>query len=100
MIKGYQNEYGIFNASYFMEELLKNQLKKIFSGAGASHQNGAAERVIKTVVTMEMTMLMHTTLRCLEDALYSELWPIAMDYAAWVYNLIPDMHSGLSDIEI
>ena len=45
-----------------MEELLKNQQKIRFSGAGASHQNGAAERAIKTVVTMARTMLMHAEL--------------------------------------
>ena len=50
-----------------MKELLKKQKKITFSGAGASHQNGAAERTIKTVVTMARTMLMHAVLRCPED---------------------------------
>ena len=34
----------IFNTSKFMEELLKKQRKLKFSGAGASHQNGAGSR--------------------------------------------------------
>ena len=55
-IKGYHTDNGIFNASEFMEEMLNNQQKIRFSGAGASHQNGAAERAIKTVVTMSRTM--------------------------------------------
>ena len=40
------NEYhtDIFNTSKFMEELLKKQQKLRFSGAGASHQNGAGSR--------------------------------------------------------
>ena len=59
VIKGYQTYNGIFNASEFMEELLKKQQKINFSGAGASHQNGSAERAIKTVVTMARTMLIH-----------------------------------------
>ena len=80
MIKGYHTDNGIFNSSEFMEELLKNQQKIRFSGAGASHQNGAAERAIKTVVTMESTMLMHTALRCPEDTLSIDLWPMAMNY--------------------
>ena len=58
VIKGYHTDNGIFNSSEFMEELLKKQQKIRFSGAGASHQNGAAERAIKTVVTMASTMLM------------------------------------------
>ena len=40
------NEYhtNIFNTSKFTEELLKKQQKLRFSGAGASHQNGAGRR--------------------------------------------------------
>ena len=100
MIKGYHTDNGIFNPSEFMEELLKKQQKIRFSGSGASHQNGAAERAIKPVVTMERTMLMHAALRCPEDTLSTDLWPMAMDYAIWVYNRTPDMQSGLSAIEI
>ena len=66
MIKGYHTDNGIFNDSAFMEELLKKQQKIRLSGAGASHQNGSAERATKTVVTMERTMLMHDALRCLD----------------------------------
>ena len=52
VIKGYHTDNGIFNSSEFMEELLKKQQNIRFSGAGASHQNGVAERAIKTVVIM------------------------------------------------
>ena len=68
--------------------------------AGASHQNGSAERSIKTVVTMARTMLMHAALICPEDTLSTDIWPMAMYYAVWVYNRTPDMQSGLSAIEI
>ena len=100
MIKGYRTDNGIFNTSEFMEDLLKKQKKIRFSGAGASHQNGAAERAIKTVVTMARTMLMHAALRCPEETLSTDLWPRAMDYTVWVYNRTPDMQYGLSAIEI
>ena len=100
VIKGYHTGNGIFNSSEFMEELLKKQQKIIFSEAGASHQNGEAERAINTVVTMSRTMLMHAALRCPEDTLSTDLWPMAMDYAVWVYNRTPDIQSGLSAIEI
>ena len=100
VIKGYHTDDGLFNTSEFMEELFKNQKNIRFSGAGASHQNGAAERAIKTVVTMARTMLMNAVLICLEDTLSTDLWPMAMDYAVWIYNHIPDMQFGLSAIEI
>ena len=91
VIKGYHTDNGIVNASEFMDELLKNQQKIRFSGAGASYQNGAAERAIKTVVTMARTMLMHAAPRCPEDTLYTDLWPTTMDYNILVYNRTPDM---------
>ena len=83
-----------------MEELLKNQQKINFSGADASHQNGAVERVIKMLVTMARTTLMHAALRFPEGTLSTDVWPVAMDYSVWVYNSISDMYYGLSTIEI
>ena len=73
VIKGYQTDNRIFNSSDFMEELLKNKQKIRFSGAGASDQNGAAERAIKTVVNMAGTMLMHAELRCPEEIFSTDL---------------------------
>ena len=43
---------------------------------------------------------MHAALRCPEDTLSTDIWPMVMDYSVWVYNWIPDMHSGLSATEI
>ena len=100
VIKGYHTDNGIFNSSEFMEELLKKQKKIRFSGAGASYQNGAAERAIKTVFTMSRTILMHAALRCPEDTFSTDLCPMEMDYSVWVYNWTPYMQSGLSAIEI
>ena len=40
VIKGYHTDDEIFDASEFMEELLKKQQKIRFSGSGASHQMG------------------------------------------------------------
>ena len=83
-----------------MEELLNQQQNIRFSGDCASHQNGAAESGIKTVVTMEKRILMHADIICPECTLSTDLWSMAMDYYVWIYNRIPDMQSGLSAIEI
>ena len=98
VIKGYHNYNAIFNASESLEELLEKQKNIKFNGAGASHKNGSAERTIKTVVTMAITTLMHNVLIFPEDTFTTDIWPMAMDYAVWVYNRIPDMQSGLSAI--
>ena len=88
VIKEYHTDNGIFNASEFMEEMLKKQQQIRFSGAVNSHQNGASERAIKTVVNMERTTLMQAALRCYEKKSSTDLWPMAMDYAVWVYNRV------------
>ena len=100
MIKGYQTDNGVFNTSEFMEDMFKKQQKIRFSGCGASYQNVAAERDIKTVVAMERTMLIHASLIFPEDTLSTDIWTMAMDCDVWVYNWIPDMHSELSAIGI
>ena len=85
MIKGYHTDNGVFNATYNNQQNIK------FSGAGSSYQNGAAERSIKAVVTMARTMLMRAALRCTEEKLSTDIWPMDMDYAVWTYNWIPDI---------
>ena len=79
---------------------MKKQKKIRLSVDSASHQNGAAERAIKTVVTMSRTMLMHAVIICPEDTFSTDLWTMAMDDDIWVYNRILDIHSGLSAIDI
>ena len=70
MINVYNTDNLIFNNSKFMEELLKKQKKIRFSGARASHQNGAAERGIKTAVTMESAICMQAWMICHKDTLF------------------------------
>ena len=98
VIKGYHTDNGIFNFLEFMEKLLKKQKNIRLSGAGASHQNWVAEHDIKTLVDMPSTMLINAALRYPKETLSTNLWPMAMYYALWVYNSIPDMQYGLSSI--
>ena len=69
-------------------------------GLGPHIKKGAAECVIKTVVNMERTMLMHAALRCTADTLSNDIWPMAMYYDVEVYNQIPYIQSGLPAIEM
>ena len=63
-IEVYHTDNGVFNNSYFMEDIFKNHQKIRFSWDGDSHQNGAAERTTNMVVTMASTMLMYAGLIC------------------------------------
>ena len=100
VIKGYHTDIGIFVASDFMEKLLKNHQKIRFSWSGASHQNGAEEHAIKTLVTMSSTMLVHLALICPQYIFSTGICPMAMYYSLLVYNWIPGILSGLCAIEI
>ena len=91
MIEGYHTDNGIFNILDFMEDLLKNHQKIIFSGAGSSHQNGAEDHDIKRVLTIKRTKLMHTMLRCHDDTFSTNIWTMEMYFDVWFYNWIPDM---------
>ena len=84
MIKVYHTDNGILNTSKFMEELLKKQKKIRFSRASASHQNGATECAIKTVVNMASAILMQAWMICHKNTLSIEFWPNEMDYAVWI----------------
>ena len=64
----------------------EKQKKIRFSGAGYSPQNGAAERAIKTVVTMASTMFMHTALRSPEETFTTYFWLMEIYYSLWIYN--------------
>ena len=91
VINLYQTENEIFNTSKFTEEMLKKQQKLSFSGAGASHQNGAAsERSIKTVVDMASFILMQFCMICHNDTLSIDFcqWKWTMLYGSKVISLI------------
>ena len=98
VIRGYRTDNGIFTKEAFMSELdSKNQL--ITScGVGAHHQNGVAERSIRTLVERSRTVLLHAQLRWMDETSV-ELWPMAMQHTSYLINVIPNIHEGLSPEE-
>ena len=100
IIQSYHSDNGIFNSTDFMEHLNTRNQTIRFSGAGAAHQNGIAERAIKTMVNMARTMLIHADLHSPGGTISMDLWPMAMDHAVWLYNRIPRQENGIAPIEI
>ena len=98
-VLSYHTDNGVFTSAEVMQELLKNDQTILLSGVGAAHQNGITERAIKTVVSMTCTMMLHAAMRSPEGTITAELWPMAMDHAAWIYNRIPKPDTGLSSIQ-
>ena len=65
-----------------------------FSGVGAQHQNGRAERAICTVTSLARAMMIHAALHWFDSHDLS-LWPMAMDHAVNIWNTLPSS-DGLS----
>ena len=59
---------------------MKKHKKIIFGAYGDSHKKGSEERVIKTVVAMTRTMLMHVALRCPEETLSNDIFQMVVDH--------------------
>ena len=55
---------------------------------------------MRTVTFMARTMMLHAAMHLPEGAITADLWPMAMDYAVWLYNHIPQQDSGFSPLEL
>ena len=98
VIRNYRSDNGAFSKQSFVQEILKDEQHITFSGVGAHHQNGCAERAIRTVVTKARAMLLHAQLRW-PDETPVELWPMVMQHATHLINSIPNINEGLSPEE-
>jgi hypothetical protein len=84
-IKQYLLDNGIFASQEFKEYCDRSKRKYSFSGVGAKHQNGVAERNIKTIAQWAQANMLHLATHWPQYA-SSSLWPQAIDYAVWVFN--------------
>ena len=56
-IQFYHTDNGVFTSKGFIDALIEKDQHIRFSGSGAAHQKGVAERGIQTVIQMACTML-------------------------------------------
>ena len=87
-VKAYRADNGMFSKEDFMEEIKAEGQRITFSGVGAHHMNGVAERSMRTTITKSRTMMPHSMLRW-PDQTDVELWPFAMNHATDSNNVIP-----------
>ena len=60
----------------------------MFSSVGAQHQNGVAERAMRTVIERACTSLIHAAIRN-SDNINAAVWPFALNHACYVWNEVP-----------
>ena len=99
LIGRYMTDNGTFGAKEFVDAIIARGQQVKYCGVGAHHQNGAAERSIRTVSNMARVMMLHASIRWPETA-DATLWPMAVDYAVHVYNHVPGARTGQSPIDI
>ena len=92
------------SGSAFTSKAFKDHLKNFhqivkFAGTSAHHHNPYAERSIRTIMSMARTMMLHAAAYWPEMA-DATLWPLAVQYAVYIYNRVPNPETGLSPLDI
>ena len=98
-IKRYRADNHPFNSKEFEESIDATRQSLSFSGVGAKHQNGVAERTIQTITWWARAMLLHAILHWPESA-NLELWPFAMAHAVYLWNHMPRKDIKKSPFEL
>ena len=98
-IESYLTDHVPFSSEKFVENIEMNEQRLRFSGVGAHHQNGVAERSIRAIVQLARAVLLHSTLMWPDQA-NLKLWPYVMHQAVYIYNHIPKPDSGLASIKL
>ena len=100
-VKHYHSDNGVFTAELFRDSCIEEKQTQSFSGVGAQHQNAEAERAIQTVMYMARSFMVHAAMHWNSDGADDlSLWGFAVDYAAWLYNRIPQRQSGITPMEM
>ena len=84
----YLTDSGTFKANKFVQHIRDTNQKIQYCGTNAHHQNGVAERAIRTISNMARAMILHAASHWKQE-IDSSIWPMTVHYATYVYNNIP-----------
>ena len=98
-IRQFRADNQPFSSQEFMDSIDSTYQTITFSGVGAKHQNGVAERAIRTVTQWARAMLLNSILHW-PDSVNLELWPFALEHAVFLWNHIPRKDLRLSPLEL
>ena len=93
-VKKYHGDNGIFTSEAWRNDCLSKEQELDLSGVGAHHQNGKAERAIRTITSLARAIMIHAALHWPEGHNLAH-WPMAMDHAVYIWNNLPSS-DGLS----
>ena len=98
IVQSYLTDSGAFKANTFVQHIRNHEQRLRFCGTNAHHQNGVAERAIRTISDMARAMILHASCHW-NGGIDSSLWPMAVQYATHVYNTTPGAN-GLCPADI
>ena len=87
-VRHYHADNGIFNARAWRTSCSESHQGLSFAGVNAHHQNGRAERRVRSLQDMARTMLVHANHRW-PEAITANLWPYAIRAANDSLNATP-----------
>jgi hypothetical protein len=101
IVQQYHSDNGsAFTAKEYSDHLKDFAQITTFAGVGAHHHNGQAERAIQTIISMARTMMLHAAIHWPDMVDDVSMWPMAVQYAVFIYNHIPDPSTGISPSDI
>ena len=98
-IRNYRGDNGVYKSTEFVKDLNQRNQTIRYCGVGAHHSNGIAERAIRTISESARSMILHAAIHWPEETTM-DLWPLAMDYAIYLWNRMPRKDSGFAPMEI
>jgi hypothetical protein len=98
-VKAYHADNAPFGFPEFKQDVLNKQQTITYSGVGAHHQIGVAENAIRMITSWARAMLLHSFLHWPGEAKL-DLWPFAMQHAAYLWNHLPCKDTGLAPVEL
>ena len=91
IIQSYLTDSGAFKANAFVDHIRNNSQRIHYCGTNAHHQNGVAERSIRTISNMARAHILHAAAHW-PNGIDSSLWPMAVSHATHIYNHTPNEH--------
>ncbi|KAI2509164.1 hypothetical protein MHU86_5283 [Fragilaria crotonensis] len=98
VVESYLTDSGAFKANAFVQHIREHEQRIRYCGANAHHKNGVAERAVQSVSNMARALILHASAHW-KDGIDSSLWPMAVTYATYLYNHLPNAH-GLCPADI
>jgi len=98
-VLSYHGDNGILASLDFKDDCHTKGQQISFSGAGAHHHNGLAERSIQTAIVWARTMLLHAAVHW-PAAADLQFWPLSLENAVYLWNILPGPITKRSPLEL